>query len=518
MPRTTLEGAQATAAGMTIAATAKAAPGRVALRSPSGDRTFDELNARANQLARALRASGLEAGDAVALACANRPEFVEVLAACQRAGFRITPINWHLTGEEVGYILDDCEARAFFADARFADSCSMAAGMAPGCKLRLAMAGAIPGFDDYEALLAGRDADDIADPVLGGSMLYTSGTTGRPKGVYRKQAGVSRLLGPLVNSAAFRPGDDLALCTGPLYHAAPLALNLQFPLAAGVGVMLMDRWDAETTLRLVQEHRVTHTHLVPTMFHRLLKLPEDVRGAHDTSSLRWVLHGAAPCPVHVKKEMIDWLGPVLYEYYAATEGGAFFIDSEQWLRKPGSVGGCELAEGVRIVDEEGNDAARGSLGTVYFKAPEVGRFEYFKAPEKTASAYLDDHFTMGDMGYLDEDGYLFLTGRSAELIISGGVNVYPAEVDAALLMHDAVADVCTVGLPNEEWGEEVRSVVQPAPGVEAGRGAGRRADGARARPSRPLQVPSPDRLRRRSAAPRQRQDPAQEGARRRISA
>ncbi|MDJ0785716.1 MAG: AMP-binding protein [Myxococcota bacterium] len=466
MARTSLRGPEAAAAGMSVAATAAIAPERMALWSPHGDRSFDALNARANQLARALRKAGLAPGDAVALVCANRPEFVEVLAACQRGGFRITPINWHLTGEEIGYIVDDCEAKALFADARFAGACAEGASQAPACKHRFAIAGAIPGFEDYESFLEGEDADDLTDPVLGGSMLYTSGTTGRPKGVYRKKAGVSRLTAPMLASASFDADRDQALCTGPLYHAAPLALNLQFPLAAGVGVRLMDKWDAHGTLALIQDHGITHTHMVPTMFHRLLQLADDVRGAVDTRSLRWVLHGAAPCPVHVKKSMIDWLGPVLFEYYAATEGGAFFIGSEEWLKKPGSVGSTSLAEGVRLVSEAGEDVAEGEIGTVYFKAPQVGRFEYFKAREKTASAYLDDHFTMGDMGYVDEDGYLFLTGRSAELILSGGVNVYPAEVDAALLMHDAVADVCTVGIPDEEWGEEVRSVVQPAAGVE----------------------------------------------------
>jgi long-chain acyl-CoA synthetase len=453
---------------MTLAWHAREAPERTALLAPAGARSFGALNARCNQLARALRRLGLGRGGAVALLCGNRPEFVEVLGAALRAGLRATPINWHLNGEEVGYVADDCEARVLFADAAFAASALEAARRAPTAKIRIAIGGALPGFDDYEALLAGEDAADLDDPVLGATMLYTSGTTGRPKGVYRRETPRSALTGPLLASAAFRPGEDLALCTGPLYHAAPLALNLQLPLAAGVGVVLMERFDAAETLRLVEAHRITHTHLVPTMFHRLLALPPEERARHDLTSLRWVLHGAAPCPVHVKRSMIEWLGPVLYEYYAATEGGAFFIDSREWLERPGSVGRPAAGQGVEVRDESGRALPAGEVGTVYFRAPEVGRFEYFKAPEKTAAAYRGDWFTMGDLGRFDADGYLVLTGRSAEVIISGGVNVYPAEIDAVLLMHPAIADAAAVGAPDEEWGEQVRAVVKLAPGHAPG--------------------------------------------------
>ena len=446
--------------GMLIAFHARQAPDRPAILSACGDRSFAELVARAFQLARALRAGGLRAGDAVALLCSNRPEFVEAYAASQCAGFRITPINWHLTGEEVGYIVADCEAKAFLADARFSTLAVEAAERAPGAELRLAVGGAIEGFESYDKALMAQPRHELEDPCLGTSMLYTSGTTGRPKGVYRKAIPRSPLTTPLNQTASFRPGEDLALVTGPLYHAAPLALNLAFPLAAGVGCVLMERWDPESTLEIVERFRITHTHMVPTMFHRLLALPEETRAHHDTSSLRWVLHGAAPCPVHVKRAMIEWLGPVLFEYYAATEGGGTFITGEEWLRKPGSVGRRLDHQPVDIFDEAGNPLPPGEVGTVYFGAPPSGRFEYFHAPEKTAAAYRGDAFTMGDLGYFDEDGFLFLTGRSAEVIISGGVNVYPAEIDAVLLEHPAVADVATVGVPNDEWGEEVKAVVQ----------------------------------------------------------
>jgi long-chain acyl-CoA synthetase len=445
---------------MLIALRAREAPDRLAIQSASGDRSFGELAARAFQLARALRAGGLRAGDAIALLCSNRPEFVEAYVASQCSGLRITPINWHLTGEEVGYIVADCEAKAFLADARFAATAVEAAPRAPAARLRLAMGGAIDGFESYEKALSAEASHEFEDPCLGTSMLYTSGTTGRPKGVFRRGVPRSPLTAPLTRTAGFHPAEDLALVTGPLYHAAPLALNLAFPLAAGVGCVLMERWDPQSTLEIVERFRITHTHMVPTMFHRLLALPDEERAHYDTSSLRWVLHGAAPCPVHVKRAMIEWLGPVLFEYYAATEGGGTFITGEEWLRKPGSVGRRLDQQPVEILDEGGAPLAPGKIGTVYFGAPSVGRFEYFHAPEKTAAAYRGDAFTMGDLGFFDEDGFLFLTGRSAEVIISGGVNIYPAEIDAALLEHPAVADVATVGVPNDEWGEEVKAVVQ----------------------------------------------------------
>ena len=460
---------EAAASGMVLALHAQLAPQRMAVASAAGTRSFGELNARANQLVRALRARGVAPGAGVALLCSNRPEFVETMAACQRGGYRITPINWHLTGKEIGYIVDDCEAEAFLADARFGANAIEAAALAPGARVKLAIGGAIDGFEPYEAAVEGQAGGNLSDPQLGSQMLYTSGTTGHPKGVYRRTPpGPSPLLEKLRETAAFKPGEDAALVTGPLYHAAPLALNLLFPLASGVGTVLMDKWDAEETLALIEKHRITHTHVVPTMMHRMAGLPKAVREKYDLSSLRWMLHGAAPCPVHVKEETIAWLGPVVFEYYAATEGGGVFIGPEEWLEKKGSVGRALPGVTVSIQDEAGRELPVGETGTVYFKAPDVGRFEYFKAPEKTEGAYRGSYFTMGDMGYIDEDGFIFLTGRSAELIISGGVNIYPAEIDQELLQHPAVADVATIGVPNEEWGEEVKAVVQVKEGIHAG--------------------------------------------------
>jgi long-chain acyl-CoA synthetase len=457
---------EAVQSGMTIAYHAQQQPHVPALITPFGDRTFAELNQRANQLVRALRDAGIGAGDSIAVVIRNRPEFVEALVAADRSGIRFTPINYHLKGEEIGYIVDNCEAKAFIAEASLGETPTEALRGAPNVRLALSIGGEIEGFQSYDAVIDRFSGADIEDPSLGARMLYTSGTTGRPKGVYRETREPTKpeWEGSLAN---YRPGQDVNLCTGPAYHAAPLLINVITPLVSGATVVMMERWDAEETLRLTQQHRVTHTHMVATMFHRLLQLPEETRGKYDTSSMRLIIHGAAPCPVHVKRSMIEWFGPIVWEYYAATEGGGgFIVGSEEWLKKPGTVGRPGPEFDNRILDDDGNEVPTGTVGTIYMRAPAQGRFQYFKDDKKTASSYRGEHFTLGDMGYFDEDGYLFLTGRSAELIISGGVNIYPQEVDNELLKHPAVLDVCTIGAPNDEWGEEVKSVVQLRPGFE----------------------------------------------------
>lgn len=454
----------AAAQGMTVALYASHEPDRMAVTAAGGTRTYAELNSRANQLARALRARGVAAGDGLAVLCGNRPEFVDAYVAAHRGGLRLTTINWHLTAEEAGYIANDCGARVLVADARFAAVATATAAHMPAGTILLAAGGDIAGFESFEAFLAGHAGTDIDDPVLGSSMLYTSGTTGRPKGVHRAEQ--ARVTAASLAIYGYRSG-DVHLCTGPLYHAAPLAFSLAAPLNAGVGVVLMDSWNPEDALRLIAEHRVTHTHMVPFMFHRLLALPAAARTAHDVSSIRQILHGAAPCPVSVKQAIIDWFGPVVVEYYAATEGLGTLVDSAAWLERPGTVGRPILPGGVIVGDEAGEPLPPGETGLVYIKAPSVGRFEYFGDPAKTSSAYRGDYFTLGDVGYMDGDGFLFLTDRSANLIISGGVNIYPAEVDAVLLGHPAVADAATIGIPNPEWGEEVKAVVELRDGYAA---------------------------------------------------
>jgi long-chain acyl-CoA synthetase len=453
--------------GTVLSYWAEEQPDRLAVVSEHGNRTFAELDRRANQVARALRARGLRAGDAVALLSRNRPEWAEVWAACNRAGFRLTPVNWHLTGDEAGYIVDNCDAAAFVADAPNGDVARAAASLAPRCRVLLAIGGEIDGFEPYEEAVASEPSDDLDDPVMGTPMLYTSGTTGHPKGVSRSS------VAPSTNAAFvmadffdYRPGEDINLCTGPLYHAAPLAFGLTVPFLNGASIVFMDGWDAEETLRLVEQHGVTHTHMVPTMFVRLLKLPPDVRERYDVSTLRNVLHGAAPCPPRVKQALIDWLGPVVHEYYAATEGLGTWVHATEWVTRPGTVGKIDPPDHIKILDDDGREVARGTVGTIYLKAPEGGAFEYFKDTAKTASAYLDDYFTIGDVGYVDDDDFLFLTDRSANLIIFGGSNVYPVEVDHVLLDHPAVLDVATIGVPDDEWGEVVKAVVELQPGVE----------------------------------------------------
>ncbi len=465
--RVSLDDRLATAAmtGMTLAVWADLKPDAVFIHDPTGKTTtFGEVNAAANRIGRLLRQHGLEAGDAVALVCSNRAEFGEVLAATQRAGWRITPVNWHLTADEIAYIVSDCEAKAVFCEQRVAASAA-AVAQCPGVVLKVAIGGPIEGFLDYRAALAPLDGSDIDDPVLGNQMMYTSGTTGRPKGVYRPQPVM-----PVQGLYALRGYDhetSVQLCAGPAYHAAPLAFDVRGAMGAGCELVFMDKWDSEHALRLIAEKRVSHMHLVPIMFQRLLGLPDEVKARHDLSSVIYIVHGAAPCPPEVKLAMIEWFGPVLNEYYAGSEGGAgFMVSSEEWLMKPGTVGKRPALLGSKILDEQGAECPPNVPGAIYHQLPPGGAFTYYKDETKTLANRVGDYFTMGDVGFFDEDGYLFLTGRNAETIISGGVNIYPQEVDNELIKHDAVADSSTVGIPHDEWGEQVKAVIMLKPGFQ----------------------------------------------------
>jgi len=459
---------EANLVGMNVAVVAREAPNRRAIVSPRGLLTFAEFNARSNQFARLLRRRGLRPDDSIALLVTNRTEFVIAMFGAMRCGVSLTPINWHLTAEEAAYILDDCEARLLVSEKALAAEALHIRNAAPRVSEALAIGGRIEGFDDFDSVLDAESPEDIDDPVVGSRMLYTSGTTGRPKGVKRSGLRRAPLVPALLEGAAFRHDEDLMLSPGPLYHAAPLLLNLLFPLNQGVGIYIMERFDAEETLRVIERERITHTQMVPIMFHRMLALPEETRARYDLSSLRWILHGSAPCSVELKNRMIAWLGPILHEFFGGTEGAVIYSSPEDWQARPGTVGRKVPETDVLILDDDNNPLGPNEIGRVFTRLPDQDRFEYFKAPEKTAANRHGEHFTMGDLGYLDEDGYLFLTGRNADTIISGGVNIYPAEIEAVLHSHPAVAEVACVGVPNEEWGEEVKAVAVLHGGVEAG--------------------------------------------------
>ena len=459
------------AEGMEVAAIAAARPERIALWQGEASLSFAELNAQCNQLVRRLRDAGIGPGDAVALACSNCMEFAVVRFAAQRAGWRLTPINWHLAAPDIAYIVDNCEAQALFLDARLSEVAPLCESL-PGLSLKVSIGGDLPGYMPWRQSLAGMEDSDIDAPVLGFTMLYTSGTTGRPKGVFRPKPDVAlaaRMQQTLTSVFQFQPdsGNDRALATGPLYHAGPFGLCLTTPVTAGIGTVIMDKWAPEQMLALIERYRITHTFCVPTMFARLLALPEEVRRRYDISSLRFIIHGAAPCSIDVKKRMLDWLGPVLWEMFAGTEGMGTMVGPKEWLERPGTVG-KPTSGMVRILDDAGHPQPAGRPGRIFVINPATMSFEYFKDPQKTQAAQREGFFTAGDIGYLDAEGYLFLTGRSAEIIISGGINLYPQETDDVLAQHPAVADVACVGVPNPDLGEEVKAVVVLHTGHRAG--------------------------------------------------
>ncbi|MEI9995217.1 MAG: AMP-binding protein [Rhizomicrobium sp.] len=450
--------------GMVSAFWARVKPGATAIWDRFGEHSYAEVNANSNRLARVLRGAGLQPGDGVALFCTNRTEFVETLNACRRSGLRVTPVNWHLAPDEIAYILNDCEARALVAETKFG-TLREAVKQAPEIGLKLSVGGLSDGFEDYDSALDGVDGRDLPDPQMGSQMLYTSGTTGRPKGVHRPH-GVATPPQFAGSNANYDPDSDVQMCAGPGYHAAPLAFDIAVPQASGVPIAFLgERWDTEEVFRTIETRRVTHAHLVPIMMQRMLAASDDLKKRYDLSSLKLIIHGAAPCPPEIKRAMIDWLGPKLFEYYAGSEGGAgFYIRAEEWLQKPGSVGKRPTLQRVKILDEEGNELPSGQAGLIYHETQKANPFSYYRDDKKTAASHRGDFFTLGDIGYFDADDYLFLTGRSAEIIISGGVNIYPQEVDNEILKHPAVEDVCTIGVPDAEWGEAVKAVVMLKPG------------------------------------------------------
>ena len=433
--------------------------------------TYQELDARSSQLAHLLRERGLRRGDSIAVFMENNPRYFEVTWAAQRSGLYYTAISSRLTAGEVAYILNDCGAKALVTSKEKAAVAADAVAQAPAVETRLMCLGATEGFEPYEELRDAYPATPIADESEGQDMLYSSGTTGRPKGVRVPMPAAAPVGTP---SGVYNLGvalygltaDSVYLSPAPLYHAAPLRFCMAW-MRAGATVIAMESFDPTEYLRLVERYRVTHSQVVPTMFVRMLKLDREARESFDVSSLQVVIHAAAPCPIPVKEQMIEWWGPVLHEYYAGTEGNGFTaINSEEWLTHKGSVGRAILGT-LHIVGDDGEELPPGEAGTVYFDSGSP--FEYHNDPEKTAASRNDKGWsTLGDVGYVDGDGYLYLTDRKAYMIISGGVNIYPQEAENLLVTHPKVMDVAVFGVPNEEMGEEVKAVVQPVDMAEAG--------------------------------------------------
>jgi long-chain acyl-CoA synthetase len=431
--------------------------------------TYRELNERAMRGAQMFRDFALRTGDHVAFMLENRPAFHELFWAAQRAGLYVTPISTRLTQGEIEYIIHDSGAKLFVSSMAMADT--VARLTLPPNMPCLMLDGTAPGFESFERIVARYPAEPIVDPGCGGSMLYSSGTTGRPKGVKRASIKDEPFDAPNRYSVLTRKlygydPDTIYLSPAPLYHAAPLGFTSSV-LSAGGTIVVMEKFDAEQAMMLIERYRVTHSQWVPTMFVRLLRLPDDVKHRYDLSTHRCAVHAAAPCPIEIKRQMIEWWGPILYEYYAGSEGNGFaVIDSAEWLARPGSVGRAILGE-LRIVAEDGSEQPPGAAGTIYFaNGP---KFEYHNDAPKTRGAYSAEGWsTLGDVGYVDNEGYLYLTDRKAYMIISGGVNIYPQEAENVLAAHPKIVDVAVFGVPNEEFGEEVKAVVQPVDMALAG--------------------------------------------------
>ncbi|MFE3177859.1 acyl-CoA synthetase [Amycolatopsis sp. NPDC059090] len=436
--------------------------------------TYRELEDRSLALARFLHDSGMRRGDHLALLSDNSPQAFEVYWAALRSGLYITAINWHLQPAEAAYIVKNCGASGIVASGGLRELAERLVPEMPERAVRLVFGGRAEGYESYSRALAETPAEPLPEQPRGADMLYSLGTTGRPKGIKP----------PLPDRQVHEPGDPFVdtfgplygfgqdtvyLSPGPTYHAAPLRFSGAVHALGGT-VVLMRRFEPEQALAAIERHRVTHSQWVPTMFVRMLKLDQPTRERYDLSSQRVAIHAAAPCPVEVKRRIVDWWGSIVHEYYASTEGsGATFIDSSEWLRKPGSVGRRGVGT-PHICADNGAELPVGEVGTVYFERA-LPPFEYHNDATASAAARHPWHeawTTTGDIGYLDEDGYLFLTERKEFMIISGGVNIYPREVEDALAMHPQVADVAGFGVPDEEMGESVTAIVQPAAGAATG--------------------------------------------------
>ncbi len=425
--------------------------------------TYRQLDERSNQGAQLFRSLGLKKGDHIGMMMENTRQFLEIAYACQRSGIIWTPISTHLRRDETAYILKNCGASVFIGSAKLANIAQEMVEAAEGIRQFYMVGGIRPGFESWEEATDAMPTTPVEDETTGVAMLYSSGTTGKPKGILMQAPNTepyeAHNLGSSLGAAFGFSAEAIYLSPAPLYHAAPHHYNMM-NLSLGGTSVIMEKFDPERALQLIEEHRVSHSQWVPIMFIRMLKLPVEVREKYDLSSLRVAIHAAAPCPVDVKEQMIDWWGSVIVEYYASSEGmGMTIIDAENWLTHKGSVGPAMLGE-LHIVDDDGNELPTGEVGTVYFGGGPS--FEYHNEKEKTAAAYNDRGWaTMGDVGYVDDDGFLYLTDRKNFMIISGGVNIYPQEIENLLISHPRVADVAVFGIPNHEFGEEVKAVIEP---------------------------------------------------------
>lgn len=443
---------------------ATAKPDRVAVVEPDGRQLLaGDLLAACNRNVHGLRALGLSQGDTVATIVSNGAAMLEIALAAGQAGMYVTPVNPRLTAHEAEFILGDCGAKVIVCDQ---DHASLAAGVAGLHRFCTGPAEDLPpGFRPLAELGAGQPESPPAERLGGFTMTYTSGTTGRPRGVRRPTfdipadvladnfTGFLRMFGIA--------DEGVHLVVAPMYHTAVLNWCL-YSLHLGHTVVLMDKWTPTGMLERIERHRVTTTHMVPTQMVRLLGLPEAERQAFDVSSMQQAVHGAAPCPVPIKQAMLDWWGPVVYEYYAASEGGGTLATPAQWLQRPGTVGAPWPISEIRILDDEGAALPCGEVGTVWIRMGEH-RFEYKDDAQKTEQAWAGGFFTVGDAGYLDDAGYLFLCDRKSDMIISGGVNIYPAEIECELILHPDVGDCAVFGIPDDDWGEQVKAVVQLDP-------------------------------------------------------
>ena len=452
-------------------------PEDLALADDDRTLTWRELDERVNRLIHRFRDAGIDAGDTIAIVAGNCNEWFELAFACSNAGITFIPVNWHFVAAEIAYLLQDSGAKALVCGHQFVGegAKALADERTSGVELALVIGAPSNGrFGSYDEFVQAGSAEEPAGQSFGGPMFYTSGTTGHPKGVRgtlaNMPAGSDPAIWQLIGGAFsdLVDGDGRTVLCGPVYHSAQWAYSF-LPMITGSATIMQHKYDSAEVLRLIDEHQATNIHLVPTQMKRLIDLPSDVKSSFDGSSLQLVLHGAAPCPPLVKQALIEWWGPVITEYYGSTEGSVItMIDSAQWLAKGGSVGPPLPGMEIIVVGDDGQRLGPNEHGTLYFRNAMGTDFEYHNAPEKTADVHLEPGvFTTGDVGYLDDDGYLWLSDRKIDMIISGGVNIYPAEIEGVLGGHDAVAEVAVIGVPNEDFGEEVKAIVSVTDGVVA---------------------------------------------------